>query len=108
MIFISDVAKTRALDIIETDSLDESHFIRVSVNSGGCSGLSYDLKFDNQLKQGDELFEDKGIKIVVDAKSFLYLFGTTLDFSEGLNGKGFFFNNPNAGRTCSCGESFSM
>lgn len=108
MIFISEIAKNRALDILQSDGLDDSHFIRVSVNSGGCSGLSYDLKFDNELKPGDELFEDKGIKMVVDPKSFLYLIGTELDFSEGLNGKGFYFKNPNAARTCSCGESFSL
>jgi iron-sulfur cluster assembly protein len=66
------------------------------------------MNFDNQAQKGDEQFEDKGIKLVVDAKSLLYLLGTELDFSEGLNGKGFYFNNPNASRTCSCGESFSL
>lgn len=90
------------------DHLTPEHFVRVSVTSGGCSGLTYNMNFDNQMKPGDEVFEDKGIKLVVDAKSMLYLLGTTLDFSEGLNGKGFYFNNPNASRTCSCGESFSL
>jgi iron-sulfur cluster assembly protein len=108
MITISDKAKARVLNIWKDDQLSEDHFVRVSVTSGGCSGLSYNLNFDNQPQINDEVFEDKGIKLVVDAKSILYLLGTELDFSEGLNGKGFYFNNPNASRTCSCGESFSL
>lgn len=108
MIFISDKAKERILKIMHDDQLGSDYFVRVSVNSGGCSGLSYDLKFDNQAQDKDEIFEDKNIKIVVNAKSLLYLLGTTLDFSDGLNGKGFYFDNPNAVRTCSCGESFSL
>jgi iron-sulfur cluster assembly protein len=108
MITISDKAKARVLNIWKEDQLSENHFVRVSVTSGGCSGLSYNMKFDNQPQINDEVFEDKGIKLVVDAKSILYLLGTELDFSEGLNGKGFYFNNPNASRTCSCGESFSL
>lgn len=108
MIFISDKAKTRVQEIWENDRLTDAHFVRVSVNSGGCSGLSYQMNFDNTPKPGDEVFEDKGVKIVVDPKSLLYLLGTTLDFSEGLSGKGFYFDNPNASRTCSCGESFSL
>ena len=83
-------------------------FIRVGVEGGGCSGLTYKLEFDNQVKEGDKVFEDKGVKIVCDRKSFLYLVGTELDFSDGLNGKGFQFRNPNAQRTCGCGESFSV
>ena len=82
--------------------------MRVSVKSGGCSGLSYDLDFDNKIQDSDEVFEDNNMKLVVDKRSVLYLFGTTLDFSSGLNGKGFEFKNPNATRTCSCGESFSI
>lgn len=108
MIFISDKAKERVQNIWVNDGLSSEHFVRVSVNSGGCSGLTYQMSFDHQLKNGDEVFEDKGIKLVVDAKSLLYLLGTTLDFSEGLSGKGFYFDNPNASRTCSCGESFSL
>ena len=84
------------------------YFIRVGVKGGGCSGLMYELDFDNILNDSDKSFEDNGIKVVVDKKSFLYLVGTTLDFSGGLNGKGFVFNNPNADRTCGCGESFSL
>jgi len=83
-------------------------YVRVGVKSGGCSGLSYDLTFDNKQQENDKIFEDNDVKIIVDKKSFLYLVGTTLDFSGGLNGKGFVFNNPNANRTCGCGESFSL
>lgn len=83
-------------------------FVRVGVKSGGCSGLSYDLKFDRKQIESDKVFEDNGVKIIVDTKSFLYLIGTTLDYSGGLNGSGFVFNNPNANRTCGCGESFSL
>jgi iron-sulfur cluster assembly protein len=83
-------------------------FVRVGVKSGGCSGLSYDLSFDNSKSDQDRLFEDNQVKILVDKKSLLYLLGTTLEYSGGLNGKGFVFNNPNAERTCGCGESFSL
>lgn len=108
MIFISEKAKARVLKIWQDEHLTPEHFVRVSVTSGGCSGLTYNMNFDNQSQPNDEIFEDKGIKLVVDTKSILYLLGTELDFSEGLNGKGFYFNNPNAARTCSCGESFSL
>ena len=84
------------------------HFLRVSVKGGGCSGLSYNLDFDDELKQGDQVFENEGVKVICDLKSFLYLAGTQLDFSDGLNGKGFIFVNPNASRTCGCGESFAV
>jgi iron-sulfur cluster assembly protein len=83
-------------------------FVRVGVKSGGCSGLSYDLKFDKTQKETDKVFESNGVKIIVDTKSFLYLIGTTLEYSGGLNGTGFVFKNPNANRTCGCGESFSL
>ncbi len=108
MIFVSEKAKERVEDIMKNDNLTKDHFVRVSVNSGGCSGLSYDLSFDDKMNPDDESFVDNGTKIVVNAKSMLYLLGTTLDFSDGLNGNGFYFNNPNAARTCSCGESFSL
>ena len=83
-------------------------FVRVGVKSGGCSGLSYDLHFDTKKADDDKAFEDNDVQIVVDKKSLLYLVGTTLEYSGGLNGKGFVFNNPNAQRTCGCGESFSL
>ncbi|MCO5234392.1 MAG: iron-sulfur cluster assembly accessory protein [Chitinophagales bacterium] len=108
MIFISDKAKVRVDEMWAIENLSPKHFIRVSVTSGGCSGLSYNMTFDNDVKKDDELFEDKGVKIVVDARSLLYVIGTTLEFSDGLNGKGFYFENPNASRTCSCGDSFCL
>jgi iron-sulfur cluster assembly protein len=107
MIKVTDSAKEQALKLMWEDG-KPNLFIRVGVEGGGCSGLMYQLKFDNEEKEGDKSFEDNGIKVVVDKKSFLYLIGTSLDFSGGLNGKGFVFNNPNAGRTCGCGESFSI
>ena len=108
MITVSESAKQHALELMNADNKPEGTFIRVGVEGGGCSGLSYKLEFDNQTKEGDQFFEDKGIKVAVDKKSFLYLIGTELDYSGGLNGKGFVFNNPNANRTCGCGESFSV
>jgi len=108
MIYISDKAKDRVLAIRQEENLGTDSFVRVSVVGGGCSGLSYKLDFDNQPQEKDQIFEDKGIKIVTDMKSMLYLYETELDFTEGLNGKGFHFNNPNASRTCACGESFSV
>ena len=107
MITVTDSAKKQAIRLMEEDEKD-GLFIRVGVDGGGCSGLMYQLKFDNELKDDDKTFEDNGIQIVVDKKSYLYLIGTTLDFSGGLNGKGFVFVNPNADRTCGCGESFSV
>ncbi len=108
MITVSENAKSHALELIQAENKPADSFIRVGVDSGGCSGLSYKLEFDNVMREGDQVFEDKGIKVVIDRKSFLYLAGTELDYSGGLNGKGFVFNNPNASRTCGCGESFSV
>lgn len=108
MITVTENAKNHAIDLIKSENRPADTFIRVGVDGGGCSGLSYKLEFDNQLKEGDQMFEDKGVKIVVDRKSFLYLVGTELEYTGGLNGKGFVFNNPNANRTCGCGESFSV
>src|ERR1044072_2044618 len=108
MITVSENAKNHALELIRAENKPADSFIRVGVDSGGCSGLSYKLEFDNMMRDGDQVFEDNGIKIVVDRKSFLYLAGTQLDYTGGLNGKGFVFNNPNASRTCGCGESFSV
>ena len=107
MITVTDSAKKQAVRLMEDEGKD-GYFIRVGVQGGGCSGLMYQLTFDNEDKQGDKSFEDNGIKVVVDKKSYLYLIGTVLDFSGGLNGKGFIFQNPNADRTCGCGESFSV
>jgi len=107
MIKVTENAKTQALQLMKDDG-NEGYFIRVGVKGGGCSGLMYELTFDNSLNENDKSFTDNGVEIVVDKKSFLYLIGTTLDFSGGLNGKGFVFSNPNADRTCGCGESFSL
>ncbi len=109
MIQVSEKAKLKAIELMTEDGYDASKdFIRVGVKSGGCSGLSYDLSFDNLEKENDKIFENNNIKIIVDKKSFLYLVGTELDYSGGLNGAGFIFKNPNANRTCGCGESFSL
>ncbi|NCF43000.1 MAG: iron-sulfur cluster assembly accessory protein [Bacteroidetes bacterium] len=109
MINVSEVAKIKVETLMQEDGFNPAtDFVRVGVKSGGCSGLSYDLKFDKSQNESDKLFEDNGIKIIVDTKSFLYLIGTTLDYSGGLNGSGFVFKNPNANRTCGCGESFSL
>jgi iron-sulfur cluster assembly protein len=109
-IYVSDKAKEKVSKLMADAGIgaDPSYFLRVSVVGGGCSGLSYKLDFDNEQKPMDQVFEDNGVKVVTDLKSFLYLVNTTLDFSDGLNGKGFYFSNPNASRTCGCGESFSV
>ena len=109
-LYISDKAKQKVQELMEDAGIagDPSYFVRVGVVGGGCSGLSYKLDFDNEQKPMDQVFEDNGVKIVTDLKSFLYLVNTTLDFSDGLNGKGFYFSNPNASRSCGCGESFAV
>jgi iron-sulfur cluster assembly protein len=109
-IYVSDKALIRIQQLMQEAGIDSNagYFLRVGVVGGGCSGLSYKLDFDNEVKPMDQSFEDKGVKIVTDLKSFLYLVNTELDFSDGLNGKGFYFNNPNASRSCGCGESFSV
>jgi iron-sulfur cluster assembly protein len=108
MLFISDKAKQRVETMRDQSGLGEDFFIRVSVVGGGCSGLTYDLNFDSEPRPGDQVFEDKGVTLVTDLKSFLYLCDTTLDFSDGFEGKGFHFVNPNASRECACGESFAV
>ena len=109
MIKVSKSARKKVYQLMEEDGYSPiQDFVRVGVKSGGCSGLSYDLTFDKSKAGEDRLFEDNKVKILVDKKSLLYLLGTTLEYSGGLNGKGFVFNNPNAQRTCGCGESFSL
>jgi len=109
-IYVSEKAKAKVQKLMEDAGIvdDSSYFLRVSVVGGGCSGLSYKLDFDNETKPMDQVFEDNGVKVVTDLKSFLYLVNTELDFSDGLNGKGFYFKNPNASRSCGCGESFAV
>ena len=109
MIYVSDKAREKVKHLMHDASVEETNFfLRVSVVGGGCSGLSYKLDFDNEKKPMDQEFEDNDVKVVTDLKSFLYLVNTTLDFSDGLNGKGFYFSNPNASRSCGCGESFAV
>jgi len=108
MIFISELASERVKEILKSEGKGGDYFVRVLVQGGGCSGLSYDIKFDNNAQSDDQFFEDKGIKLCTDLMSFLYVCNSTLEFSEGLNGKGFHFTNPNAARTCACGESFAV
>lgn len=108
MITISNNAKDYIHQLMEKEGHTASSFVRVGVKGGGCSGLSYEMKFDTEIQESDQVFEDKGVKLVVEMKSLLYLYGTELDYSSGLNGKGLFFNNPNASRTCACGESFAL
>lgn len=109
MIKVSNEAKEKAIQLMTEDGFRPfEDYIRVGVKSGGCSGLEYVLKFDNVVNENDQVFEDNGIKVIIEKKSILYLAGTVLEYSGGLNGKGFVFNNPNASRTCGCGESFSL
>lgn len=108
MLFVSESAADKIKQIMEADKMPQNSFVRVVVQGGGCSGLSYNMSFDSELKSDDQVFEDKGVKLVTDLKSFLYVCNTTLEYSDGLNGRGFVFNNPNASRTCACGESFAV
>ena len=107
MVTVSEGAAKKLNSLIEESGF-KTPFVRVAVKGGGCSGLSYDLSFDTDQQTGDTLAENNGVKILIDMKSLLYLYGTELDFSDGLNGKGFQFINPNASRTCGCGESFAL
>jgi len=108
MLYVADSAKERLANIREVKGFTPDYFLRATITSGGCSGLSYQLDFDNELKEKDQVFEDNGETVVCDLKSFLYLCNSTLEFNGGLNGNGFAFNNPNASRECGCGESFAV
>ena len=108
MIKITDKAAKKLEELRNSENFSSKHNVRVNVKGGGCSGLLYDLKFDDKTTENDQFFDDNGTKIIVDKKSLFYILGTELDFSDGLNGKGFQFKNPNATRTCGCGESFSV
>ncbi|MCB0760159.1 MAG: iron-sulfur cluster assembly accessory protein [Flavobacteriales bacterium] len=108
MIKVNDSARDQVAQLLSEGAFPEGSFVRVGVKGGGCSGLMYQLEFDSEAREGDQVFEDNGVKVVVDRKSYLYLVGTELEYTGGLNGKGFVFRNPNANRTCGCGESFSI
>ncbi len=105
---ITEKAIKQVQRIKEENSIPDTHGLRVGVKGGGCSGLSFQMGFDGEIKDSDTVIEKEGLKIIVDGKSLFYLTGTVLDFSDGLNGKGFVFNNPNATKTCGCGESFGV
>jgi len=108
MFEITNIAKNKLLSLMSEEGFSDSSFVRIGVETGGCSGLSYKLNFDKSINENDKLIESNGVKVIIDKKSFLYLIGTTLNYFGGLNGKGFVFENPNANRTCGCGESFSV
>ena len=108
MVFVLEAAKEKIFDILKDEEHSDNTFVRISVKGGGCSGLTYDIQFDHNEQPEDQFFEDKGIKLCTDLRSFLYVCNSTLEFTDGLNGKGFHFTNPNAARTCACGESFSV
>ncbi|MFN8847497.1 MAG: HesB/IscA family protein [Bdellovibrionales bacterium] len=108
MIQISETAAKKIRSLKDEENQPDSAFLRVEVKKGGCSGLSYKMNFDQASKEGDQFFEAFGQKVAVDGESFLYLIGMTLDYSGGLNGKGFVFNNPNATKACGCGSSFNV
>jgi iron-sulfur cluster assembly protein len=110
MITVSQKALEHLIELMmESGITPDSHHLRVGVKGGGCSGLSYVMDFDTTIESTDETVEiDGGLKVVIDRKSVLYLYGTELDYSDGLNGKGFQWVNPNASRTCGCGESFAL
>ena len=108
MVSVTETAKKKIFSLLEEEGMGQDAYVKVGVSSGGCSGLSYKLDFTKDKSEGDKLIEDNGVRILIDKKSLLYLVGTVLDFSGGLNGKGFTFNNPNASRTCGCGESFAI
>lgn len=108
MIQITETAALRLKHLRSEEGKSPDYFLRVEVKKGGCSGLSYKMNFENEMKAGDKMFEGSGEKLVVDPQSFMYLIGMTLDYSGGLNGKGFVFNNPNATKSCGCGSSFNV
>jgi iron-sulfur cluster assembly protein len=110
MITISNKALDHLFELMVSEGLTpDTHHLRVGVKGGGCSGLSYVMDFDDKTDEFDEVIQlDGGLKVVIDRKSVLYLYGTELDYSDGLNGKGFQWGNPNASRTCGCGESFAL
>ena len=105
---LTEKAVTEIKNIKATNNIPDSHGLRLGVKGGGCSGLTYVLAFDDQAKEKDHVLELRGVKVFVDQKSMFYLSGTVLDFSDGLNGRGFVFNNPQASKTCGCGSSFGV
>jgi len=107
-ITLTDKAVKQIMKLREENTIPEDHGLRIGVKGGGCSGMTYVLAFDEKTRDNDKIFDVKGVRFYVDEKSLFYLAGTVLDYSDGLNGKGFVFNNPQAARTCGCGESFGV
>ncbi|MEP7220595.1 MAG: iron-sulfur cluster assembly accessory protein [Bacteroidota bacterium] len=107
-IVLTEKAVAEVMKIMEQNSIPETYGLRVGVKGGGCSGLSYTLGFDAEKRDGDKLIEQDGVRMFIDGKSLFYLMGTQLDFTDGLNGRGFVFNNPQAAKTCGCGSSFGV
>jgi iron-sulfur cluster assembly protein len=105
---ISELAATKIKYFAEKQGMKKNIGVRVAVKGGGCSGLTYDLQITDQELESDKTIEQYGVKVMVDKKSYIYLVGTELEFSDGLNGKGFVFTNPNAKKSCGCGTSFSV
>jgi iron-sulfur cluster assembly protein len=109
MITVSEKAYNKIIELMKKEEMNPTdHHLRIGVNSSGCAGLSYEMRFDNIINPEDQVFEQFDIKIITNKKSLLYLIGTELDYSDGLNGKGFEWKNPQASRVCGCGESFSI
>jgi iron-sulfur cluster assembly protein len=108
MIQVSESAAKKIQSLMQEEGADASALLRVQVKRGGCSGFSYKMEFDKEIKAQDKIFESNGAKVVVDSQSLLYLLGMTLDYEGGLNGQGFVFSNPNAKKTCGCGSSFGV
>ena len=107
-ITLTEKAAKQVFKVKAENNIPESHGLRLGVKGGGCSGLSYVLGFDEKAKETDKIMNIHGVTVFVDPKSLFYLSGTVLDFSDGLNGKGFVFNNPQAAKTCGCGSSFGV
>jgi iron-sulfur cluster assembly protein len=107
-IILTEKAMSEVRKIMSQNNIPETYGLRVGVKGGGCSGLSYSLGFDKEAREGDKIITKDGVQLFVDPKSLFYLSGTELDYTDGLNGKGFVFNNPSAAKTCGCGSSFGV
>ncbi len=107
-ISLSEKARLEVAKIMAANNIPDTYGLRVGVKGGGCSGLSYSLGFDKEPREGDKTLNIDGVQLFVDPKSLFYLLGIQLDFTDGLNGRGFVFNNPNASKTCGCGSSFGV
>lgn len=105
---LTEKAAKEIKQLMSENSIGEDYGLRIAVKGGGCNGMTYKLGFEADVKDGDSVIEQNGVKLIIDGRSLFYLTGCELDFSSGLNGRGFIFNNPNAAKTCGCGESFAV